>query len=178
MRDNPKIEIIWNTAVTEVLGGKKVEGVRLKRFQFPISNFQSNSNSQLSNKKNENFNIENSMKIDNSKIENLKLDGLFIAIGHRPDTDLFKLQIELDGKGYIRTFNRLGEDYLRGMIDLPSERIQKLQSTKAQYGTATSVDGVFAAGDCVDYQYRQAGTAVGMGIGAALDVERWLEINK
>lgn len=80
----------------------------------------------------------------------MKADGLFIAIGHKPDTDLFKEQIELDKKGYIITNNR----------------------------SSTSVPGVFAAGDCVDFVYRQAGTAVGMGIAAALEAEKWLrEVN-
>ncbi len=83
----------------------------------------------------------------------LKVDGFFLAIGHKPDTQLFQGQIELDPKGYITTYK------------------------KDHFTSLTSVPGVFAAGDCVDYIYRQAGTAVGMGIAAALDTERWLEIS-
>lgn len=104
---HPKIEIIWNATITEIVGANKVESVRLQS--------------------------ENRFQTD------LKLDGLFIAIGHRPDTDLLKGQIELDKKGYVVT--RVNNDY-------PS---------------MTSVKGVFAAGDCVDHLYRQAATAVGMG---------------
>lgn len=114
--NNPKIEVIWNTAVEEVLGENRVEGVRLKN--------------------------------NEGKTSELKLDGLFIAIGHKPDTEIFKDQIELDKKGYIVVKQSM-----------------------------TSVPGVFAGGDCVDHIYKQAATAVGMGVAAALDAERWLEVN-
>jgi len=76
------------------------------------------------------------------------LGGLFMAIGHTPATAFLNGQLELDAKGYI-----------------------KLKDT---YRSTTSVDGVFAAGDCVDSVYRQAVTAAGMGCKAALDAERWL----
>jgi len=107
---NPKIEVIWNNEVEEVLGETRVEGVKLKT-------------------------------------QKLNLDGVFIAIGHKPDTEIFKDQIELDKKGYIVVKNYM-----------------------------TSVPGVFAAGDCVDYKYRQAATAVGMGVAAALEAEKYLAL--
>jgi len=113
---NPKIAFIWDTAVEEVLGGDKVEGVRLK-------NLKTGATAEM------------------------KVDGLFVAIGHVPNTRLFEGQIELDKAGYIVT---------RG-------------------GSRTTVAGVFAAGDCQDHVYRQAITAAGSGCMAAIDAERFLE---
>lgn len=88
-------------------------------------------------------------------------EGLFFAIGHIPATGFLKdTDIELDEEGYILT-----------------QQAKSLQglALKVEWPTMTSVPGVFGAGDCVDHRYRQAGTAVGMGIAAALDMERWLE---
>ena len=79
----------------------------------------------------------------------IKLDGVFIAIGHVPSTEPFKNSIDMDDEGYI---------------------IAKKPGT-----SFTNVDGVFAAGDCVDKIYRQAVTAAGMGCMAALDAEKWLQ---
>mgnify|MGYP001558947212 CR=1 FL=1 len=115
-KNNPKIEIIWNAAVEEIMGEKKVEGVRLKTVFVQRQSL-------------------------------LKLDGVFVAIGHKPDMDLFKGQIDLDEKGYVKIFER----------------------------RRTSVKGVFVAGDCADKYYRQAVTAAGTGVEAALEVEHYLE---
>lgn len=84
--------------------------------------------------------------INNGKQQIIQAGGLFVAIGHEPNTAIFKGQLEMDDKGYI---------------------ILKSQ-------TKTSVEGVFAAGDVHDYRYRQAVTAAGFGCMAALDVEKWL----
>lgn len=81
------------------------------------------------------------------KIQDLPVDGVFVAIGHKPNTDFLKGQLELDEKGYIKVSNEI----------------------------FTSVDGVFAAGDVADYKYRQAVTAAGMGCKAALEAEEYLE---
>lgn len=90
--------------------------------------------------------------IENGNTQDLALMGVFIAIGHKPNTDIFKGQLEMDAGGYLIT--RGGRD---GMA------------------TATSIEGVFAAGDVQDYVYRQAVTSAGTGCMAALDAERWLE---
>lgn len=82
----------------------------------------------------------------------LKVDGLFITIGHKPNTELFTSKIQMDEKGYIVTANN-------------------------KYHYMTSIGGVFAAGDCVDKDYRQAVTAAGSGVAAALEAERYLEEN-
>jgi thioredoxin reductase (NADPH) len=114
--DNPKIEILWSTVVTDVLGDEQVAGLRLK-------------------------------DVTSGEEREVEADGLFLAVGHKPNTDLFRGQIELDEVGYIKL---AGPD------------------------SATSVEGVFAAGDVADHAYRQAVTAAGMGCRAALDAERWL----
>lgn len=118
---NSKIEVIFNAEVEEILGEMKVEGLKLKV-------------------------KDSEQKVG---IRNIKIDGVFIAIGHKPDTDIFIDKVELDQKGYI-----VVKDFM------------------------TSVPGVFAAGDCIDHKYRQATTAVGMGVSAALETERWLEGNQ
>ena len=114
--ENDKIEFVWNTTVTDVLGENQVEGLVLQ-------NTETGSSSELAVK------------------------GLFVAIGHKPNTDIFKGWLEMDGQGYIKT---------------------KSDSTY------TSVPGVFASGDAQDHVYRQAVTAAGTGCMAAIDAERWL----
>ncbi|MBI4256698.1 thioredoxin-disulfide reductase [Candidatus Uhrbacteria bacterium] len=115
---NPKIDFLWNTEVREVLG----DGTKLTGVR--VFNNQSNEESELAT------------------------EGLFVAIGHKPNTNIFKGWIDLDEKGYVLT--RPGS-------------------------TVTSVEGVFAGGDVADHRYRQAITAAGTGCMAALDAERWLE---
>ncbi|MCB0986183.1 MAG: thioredoxin-disulfide reductase [Microthrixaceae bacterium] len=101
--------------------------------------------------------VEGDTKLSGVKVRNtqsgevtdLAVTGLFVAIGHRPNTDLFRGQLALDDEGYLVTGP----------------------------GTATDVAGVFAAGDVQDHTYKQAITAAGSGCMAALDAEKWLEAN-
>ena len=116
---NSKIEILYDTEVTEVLGTNEPRGV-------------------------------NGVRLRNSSTRTertLAVDGLFVAIGHSPATQLFKGQLDMDEQGYIRT---------------------------APDSTRTSVAGVYAAGDVKDKIFRQAVTAAGMGCMAALEAERFL----
>ena len=94
----------------------------------------------------------NSLEIkdkNSEKTEIIKVEGVFIAIGHSPSTEPFKGVLEMDKEGYI-------------VAQKPGTSI-------------TNIEGVFAAGDCVDKIYRQAVTAAGMGCMAALDAEKWMQ---
>jgi thioredoxin reductase (NADPH) len=84
--------------------------------------------------------------VETGAVEPLEASGLFLAIGHQPNTDVFHGQIEMDPAGYIKTDGH----------------------------TRTNIEGVFAAGDCVDHVYRQGITAAGQGCMAAIQAERWL----
>ena len=94
------------------------------------------------------------MRVRNVKTDEdtqVELAGIFIAVGHTPNTGIFEGQLDMEG-GYIN-----------------------IRSGTNGYATATSVDGVFAAGDVADHVYRQAVTSAGFGCMAALDAERWLD---
>ena len=114
---NPKIEMMWNTVVDDLVGDTKLEGAVVRN-------------------------------VVTDEVSTLPVTGLFVAIGHRPNTDLFKGVLDMDDNGYLIT--QPGSSY-------------------------TNVPGVFACGDVQDHTYRQAITAAGSGCMAAIDAERWLE---
>jgi thioredoxin reductase (NADPH) len=114
---NPKIEMMWNTAVDDLIGEDKLEGAAVRN-------------------------------VVTGEKSTLPVSGLFVAIGHRPNTDLFKGVLDMGDDGYL--------------ITTPGS-------------TSTNVPGVFACGDVQDHTYRQAITAAGSGCMAAIDCERWLE---
>jgi thioredoxin reductase (NADPH) len=116
---NDKIKFIWDTGVEEILGSRE-SGVTGVRLR--------------------------DLKTNEGRV--LPTEGVFIAIGHRPNTDLFKGQLDMDEVGYIKTRER---------------------------STATNIPGVFACGDAQDSVYRQAVTAAGTGCMAAMDAERFLD---
>ena len=118
-QSNPKIDFVLNSTVEEVIGSKEGGVTALK-----IRNLKTNASTEM------------------------KAQGLFVAIGHTPNTKAFAGQIELDDKGYIVQPHR--------------------------HSTVTNIQGVFACGDAVDHVYRQAITAAGSGCMSALDCERWL----
>lgn len=115
--NNPKVEVLWNSELAEVVGDKLVTGIRVRN-------------------------------TETGKITEMPMSGVFIAIGHQPNTKVFTGQIATNEVGYILTEGK---------------------------STYTSVPGVFAAGDVQDATYRQAITAAGTGCMAAMDCERWLE---
>jgi len=115
--DKEKIQFMFNTEVLEILGENKVSGLKV---------------------------VNNQTKEENTLED---VEGLFLAIGHIPNTDFLRNFIELDHKGYIKVTEE----------------------------TKTTKPGVFAAGDVIDFKYRQAVTAAGMGCEAAIDVSRFLE---
>jgi len=114
--NHPKIKVVWDTVVEDVLGDAKVTGVKVRNLKT-------------------------------SQASTFPCDGLFVAIGHEPNTKLFKGHLDLDEKGYIQLKRH----------------------------SMTNVEGVFAAGDVHDIRYRQAVTAAAAGCRAAMDAEKWLE---
>ncbi|HEY4114623.1 MAG TPA: thioredoxin-disulfide reductase [Rhizomicrobium sp.] len=119
LADNPKIEIIYDSVVDEVLGSDNPRGVTGAKVR----------------------------NLETGDTQTLDIDGLFVAIGHTPATELFYGQLDLDGDGYVIT---------------------------APDSTRTNIAGVFAAGDVKDKVFRQAVTAAGMGCMAALEAEKFL----
>lgn len=142
LRENPKVEFAWNATVAEVYG----ETSPYKRLKG----------------------VKLKSTIDGS-IRDLKLDGVFLAIGHEPNTAIFKDRLALTPEGYILTRSALAWSG----IPAPEGLIDRLPN----YSTSTSVEGVFACGDVVDTHYRQAITAAGSGCAAAIDAEKWLEVH-
>ncbi|MDX2200601.1 MAG: thioredoxin-disulfide reductase [Phycisphaerae bacterium] len=119
LRDEGKVEIVWNSGVEDVLGEKTITGVLLKDTRTGAT-------------------------------RTLDCKGMFLAIGHTPNTELFRGQVDLHENGYIKLHP---------------------QGPSQSY---TNIAGVFACGDVADFHYRQAVTAAGTGCMAALDAERWL----
>ena len=117
--EHPKVDVIWNHIVEEITGGGTPAVVTGIRLSDRESGVE----------------------------RTLDLDGVFVAIGHTPNTAVFRNHVELDGEGYVRT---------------------------AAGSTRTSIEGVFAAGDVQDKIFRQAVTAAGTGCMAALEAEKWL----
>ena len=114
--EHEKINFIWDTIVTEVVGDEKVESVKLKN-----------------------------VKTDEESV--LETDGVFIFIGHTPNTQIFDGQLELDDNGYIKVNNLM----------------------------ETNVEGVYAGGEVADPHFRQVITSAGMGAAAAIQATRYLE---
>ena len=115
-KKNPKVALLTDTTVEDVLGQERITGLKLKN-------------------------------VKTGKVSEFPAGGLFLAIGHDPNTEIVKGQITLDDKGYIVTDKRC----------------------------RTNIEGVWAAGDVQDHVYRQAITAAGTGCAAAIEAERWLE---
>jgi thioredoxin reductase (NADPH) len=98
--------------------------------------------------------------VETGETSEIEAGGVFVAIGHEPNSSLFRGQLEMKDNGYLVVGDKLQVDW----------------APASHFGTRTNVEGVFAAGDVVDHIYRQAVTAAGMGCMAAMDAERWLEL--
>jgi thioredoxin reductase (NADPH) len=115
-------------------------------------------------------------KNDKGVEQKIQLDGVFVAIGHRPDTDfLAQSGILRDEMGYILTQGRIAElMYMRKTVPHIDEELLEVMHRRQYLQSETTVTGVFAAGDCVDRLYRQASTAAGFGVSSSLDIEKFL----
>ena len=152
---NEKITILWGTEVDEVLGQEKVEGLHVK------------------------FSTGKSKKHPAVQGGRLDVQGLFLAIGHKPNTDFLKgTDLEIDEKGYLFTASRCAweSQTKKGFHHQCSQYKANAAKLDHAFQYQTNIPGVFAAGDVVDYIYRQAATAVGMGVAAALEIERYLSM--
>ncbi len=133
--EHEKIDVLWNTEVISYLGDGHVTGLRL--IEHPEGKPKEAIPADGWERAGEH----------GGKTYDFETDGLFIAIGHDPNTDIFQGKVELDKSGYLKVHDR----------------------------TRTNVEGVFACGDVHDTHYRQAVTAAGMGCMAAMDAEKWLD---
>ncbi len=140
-----------------VLGNEKVT----VNWNSQVSALHSDENGMLSG-----LTLEN---IQSGESQQVEAGGVFYAIGHIPTTDFVADLVQLNAEKYIVT--QLGLD--KDSLTLASNHLD--EHDRLRYLTQTSVEGIFAAGDCVDFRYRQAITAAGMGVMGSLDVERWLE---
>lgn len=138
--NNPKIKVLWNSELKEVIGEDKVTAAK-------IFNSQTNETTDV------------------------PTDGVFMAIGHRPVTKMFKDQILLSSHGYIIT----RQSPTQQGVEMAGNNLD--EAGLVTYPTMTSVEGVFAAGDQVDTRYKQAIVAAGAGAMASIDAERWYESN-
>ena len=127
---NKKIEVIWNTVVTDVMGENKVDGVKIKK----ISNVIASEAKQSQNEITSSPDISRGPRNDTELI--LKVDGLFLAIGHKPDTDIFKNQIELDDKGYIITSERFSREFTK------SNPKSQIQNDDSKYKTGKNKEQI------------------------------------
>jgi thioredoxin reductase (NADPH) len=142
VKENPKISLLLNSQIVEVLGEGKVEKVKV---QSPVSVIPNSFRDLPENKE-----MLKQVQHDNDDVKwEMPIDGIFVAIGHTPNTAVFK-GIEVTDRGYV----------------------------KAQDGTHTNIEGIFVSGDVEDDRYRQAITAAGFGAQAALDIERYLAHKK
>jgi len=121
VKKNPKIDFIWDSSIDEIIGIKDIESKKMTGLK--IRNVKTGAETEL------------------------KCDGLFLGIGHEPNTALFKGVLDMDSIGYLKT---------------------------QPYSTATNIPGIFAAGDVADSKYRQAISAAGTGCMAAIDAERFI----
>ena len=130
-----EIKFLWDSEIVEMIGENKLEKVKIK----------TKKESKITK------DIDSEEREDGYIYWDKKIDGVFVAIGHTPATEIFSEEVELDDKGYIKRYEKNG------------------------YKTSTSIEGVFVSGDVHDYHYRQAITAAGFGCMAGMEALKYLD---
>jgi thioredoxin reductase (NADPH) len=146
---NEKISFIFNSAITEIMGNQKVESVLIESTISESKKIKTRAHQSDSENSVEELGGKLNSQDSTKAVWELPIDGVFVAIGHMPNSEIFK-GIEVDANGFIKVFEH----------------------------TKTNIEGVFVGGDVHDAEYKQAITAAAFGCMAALETEKWLQAHE